>query len=98
MQKALEALSQSLQDKPSDWLRREATRLTQDLARHAAYVEELAWQSVFLSTETEHGEPYYPSIDTVRHLGRQALDALYAKFQEVNDLDPLALSSPSSMG
>lgn len=91
-----QALSQSLETKDLNWLRNEAVRLAQDVARLTAYTEELAWQSVFHCTETVDGQPAFSSVDVVRKLGRQALDKLWLAFQEVNDLDPLASKSPSS--
>jgi hypothetical protein len=93
----LEALSQSLQEKDSHWLLAEAKRLVQDLARHSAYVEELIWQTLLLCTETQAGDPYFSSMEQVRHLGGQAQDKLYATYQRVNNIDPLASKSPSLM-
>lgn len=92
----LKKLKDALEPKDTASLRAETIRLSRDASRREAYLSELKYQTLFYSVEHEDGTRYFASLEAVRATHGAILDALYNKFQEVNDLDPLAWKPPSS--
>ena len=95
LEERLTAYRAELQALPEEKLRAEALRLTQNLNRDAAYSEEFVWQSVLLGTETPDGLPYFKTIEQARRADRKATDLLWSALEEVTNIDPLGLKSPS---
>ena len=98
LRERLEKYSQTIAEKPREWLLKEAARLVERAVVEAAFEVEHDVQSLYLSVETLEGEHYFKNLEEARAIPASVRVQLMTVLRGVNDLDPLALSLPSSTG
>src|SRR3990167_2478385 len=92
----LEKYSQSIAEKTREWLLKEAARLVERSVVESAFEVEYDVQSLYLAVETLEGDRYFKALEEARGLPGSVRAQLMTVLRGVNDLDPLALSLPSS--
>lgn len=89
--------AQSLDGKSEDELGALIDKYAADGNANIFYNEEYVRAAIFYATETSDGtRRFYASLDEVRALPAQIVNALYHDYQGVDGVDPFLLKSPSA--
>jgi len=96
--KKMDAFKTAIESKDRTWLESELKSQIKSSVSDAAYGERYVYETLLVQVETEDGKPYFRDLAEVRGLNRAVIDHLMAEGRSVNDLDPLALSTPSATG